>query len=251
MLLLSAGLASAQKHDVLTPGTFSGDVAKLQVRLAMLGGSEAVTLGAEKLVSHALDEWAIVCDSIQSGLRDFGEDYGGEEAGSGDGDGEGTGSGEDGSSEKKRYTPLEFFWLAHGLYNQVKDLIDLYVEFVDRSKEKDYAFGALQDETVHVFFSEGKNATKVFERIYFTLKDQARSSRQMSQYDCYTMGKQLSEEVKRINVRLKFQMRRVHRFEMSRVPNDVLNRASDYYKDKEGHQVLSDDFDPSMIFKKE
>lgn len=256
VVLLPLG-ASAQLHDQLTSPQITKDLPKLTLRLTQLAAGEIAVTEAQIFETSSIAEWAIYSDSLNQGLRSLAgyEEAEGENSQQTDSLSWDLSGGDETSSEQKhtnkrvRKTALEWYWLAHGLISEISDLVRLYLDFVDRMEDKDYAFGALQDETVAVFYEEGKNALHIFQNTYEMIKQDTMEVRTMSAQQCFTLGKQLSNETNRINRRLKYQMLRVQRFDRTKVPNQVLNDIGKRLTEGQHQQGTKSTFDPAEFNK--
>lgn len=263
--LLPVG-AWAQLHDMVTYPKISKDLAALTIRLTRLSAGEILATEAQIFETDNIKEWALYSDSLQQGLRTLAgyqaeQDSTSQANGSSgtqqpdslswdswEGGGYGYGDGTTTHrSSKKVKTRLEWYWLGRGLLREILDLVHLYMEFVDRLEEKEYAFGALQNETVAVFYDEGRNALQVFQNTYELIKERDEADMGMSAQQCYDLGKLLTKETNRINRRLKWQMLRVERFDKSKVPNQVLNEIGKRLTDGQVNPGTKSDFDPAKL----
>lgn len=254
--------AAAQLHDMYTSPLIEKDLPKLTLRLTQLAAGEIASTEAQLFETSSIEEWAIYSDSLQQGLRSLAEyqaeadstEQGGSAGGGGGTDldwsvwGGGSGTGQTATSKRVK-TRLEWYWLAHGLIKEITQLVHLYLDFIDRLEDKDYAFGALQNETVVVFYEEGKNALQVFQNTYDLVKENVEVKKSMTSKDCYDLGKQMTQETNRINRRLKWQMLRVERFDKTKVPNQVLTKIGERLSEGEPNRSTKSTFDPAEMNK--
>ena len=251
--------AWAQLHDMLTYPKISKDLSALTIRLTQLSAGEILATESQVFETDNIREWAIYSDSLRQGLRTLADYQAAQDSTGGTqqpdslswdvwngGYGEG-GSGSSTASSKKVNTRLEWYWLGHGLLREISDLVHLYLDFIDRLDEKEYAFGALQNETVAVFYDEGRNALQVFQNTYELVKERDDNDMGMSSQQCYELGKLLTKETNRINRRLKYQMLRVQRFDKTKVPNQVLNEIGKRMTEGQVNPGTKGDFDPAKL----
>ena len=256
--------AWAQLHDMLTSPNISKDLAALTLRLTQLSAGEILATESQVFETDNIREWAIYTDSLRQGLRTLADYQAEQDPTSQSGSDQtqqpdslswdvwnggygGGGSDTNNAGSKKVKTRLEWYWLGHGLLREIMDLANMYIEFVDRLDEKEYACGALQNETVAVFYDEGRNALQVFQNTYELVKERDDNDMGMSSQQCYELGKLLTKETNRINRRPKYQMLRVQRFDKTKVPNQVLNEIGKRITEGQVNPDTKGDFDPAKM----
>lgn len=185
----------AQRTDEATLPVLRKDLAKQTARLAEISGLQAIEAVQQDRLAALTEAWVVMNDSVQEGLRRFGQDF------------------EEGNdSTQTDHTAFELFWLTKGLWKQIRQMVDLYGEYLSGFEDMKFVNAALRNETTDVFVTQGYNTIEVFNNMMGIIRDQSSANPQMSVRQCYTKGEDMMRQVKSINATLKWQLRRVYEF---------------------------------------
>ena len=200
----------AQISDQLTVPNLSKDMASYAARVGSFAVAQRLEDEAQVELTEFTEEWMAINDSIQDGLRLFGAGV------------------EEGSEPESSVGMLEVYWLARGLWGNIRQMISLYDSFLDRLDNTNYAFAALREETLSVFMTQGYNSIELLDVMLQIIKDQAGEYPQMSIRQCYDLGDEMNKRVTEINLALKAQLIRVDRFAALRTPDKLLDIVGRY-----------------------
>ena len=200
----------AQISDQLTVPNLSKDMASYAARVSSFAVAQRLEDEAQVELTEFTEEWMAINDSIQDGLRLFGAGV------------------EEGSEPESSVGMLEVYWLARGLWGNIRQMISLYDSFLDRLDNTNYAFAALREETLSVFMTQGYNSIELLDVMLKIIKDQAGEYPQMSIRQCYDLGDEMNKRVTEINLALKAQLIRVDRFAALRTPDKLLDIVGRY-----------------------
>lgn len=231
-LLLAALSVRAQIVDSATQPVLQSDLAKQTARLVSVSGVQLVEATQMDQLAEFTEEWVIMNDSIQEGLRQFGKDYNATE--------KNDSTGVENDSTDVDRSAFEKFWIVKGLWNEIRQMVSLYGDYMDGFDKLEFVVGALQTETVDVFITQGYNTIEVFNNMMGILKDQSSAHPQMSVRQCFTKGEDLKKQVRGINKVLKWQMLRVRNYSAMNNTLDPFNRFNNATKGPEG-------FDPAKL----
>lgn len=200
----------AQISDQLTVPNLSKDMASYAARVSSFAVAQRLEDEAQVELTEFTEEWMAINDSIQDGLRLFGAGVA------------------EGSEPESSVGMLEVYWLARGLWGNIRQMISLYDSFLDRLDNTNYAFAALREETLAVFMTQGYNSIELLDVMLQIIKDQAGEYPQMSIRQCYDLGDEMNKRVTEINLALKAQLIRVDRFAALRTPDKLLDIVGRY-----------------------
>ena len=200
----------AQISDQLTVPNLSKDMASYAARVGSFAVAQRLEDEAQVELTEFTEEWMAINDSIQDGLRLFGAGV------------------EEGSEPESSVGMLEVYWLARGLWGNIRQMISLYDSFLDRLDNTNYAFAALREETLSVFMTQGYNSIELLDVMLQIIKDQAGEYPQMSIRQCYDLGDEMNKRVTEINLALRAQLIRVDRFAALRTPDTLLDIVGRY-----------------------
>lgn len=188
-LFLSALPLSAQRIDEATLPVLSGDVLKQTIRLASIAGTQGLEAEKQQDLTGLTERWFVINDAIQEGKHNMG-----------------------GEENVNRDGNFGDFWVARGLWREIKQMVELYKEYVSGLDDVKYASEALKDETMDVFVNKRYEAADVFEDMLHVVKDQSAAHPQMSIRQCFSRGEAMKTRVKDINTALKWQLNKVYQY---------------------------------------